>query len=202
MSARGFEAWRLLTQRYSPTGGQYELDAMLALVQRKPARDAVALPGAISKLERDIALYVERTGRTFPEEWRVPTLIQLLPKTQAETLKLRYAEGLTDYKQIVSNILTFSQTMRFEGAYGRGDNDMDIGMMDFDDLTASQLNVFWEAVVAGSMGEDPPPAPHDENGEAFIDGLQRKGKNKGKGKWRGTSAAYSQGSQGKGPDQA
>ena len=101
MSGRGFEAWRLLTQRYSPTGGQYELDAMLALVQRKPARDAISLPGAISKLERDIALYVERTGRSFPEEWRVPTLLQLLPKAQAETLKLRYAEGLTDYRQIV-----------------------------------------------------------------------------------------------------
>ena len=171
MSGRGFEAWRLLTQRYLPTGGQYELDAMLALVQRKPARDAVSLPGAISKLERDIALYVERTGRPFPEEWRVPTLLQLLPKAQAETLKLRYAEGLTDYRQIVANILIFAQTMRFEGAYGRGDNDMDIGSVDFDELTPAQLNVFWEAVIAGSQGEEPPPPPADGN-EHFLDALQ------------------------------
>ena len=60
LNGRGFEAWRLLNNGYSPCGGQYELDAMLALMQRKPVQNAVQVPGAISKLERDIALYIPR----------------------------------------------------------------------------------------------------------------------------------------------
>ena len=101
LNGRGFEAWRLLNHRYSPCGGQYELDAMLALMQRKPVQNAIQVPGAISKLERDIALYTQRTGKPFPEDWKVPILLQLLPKAQADTLKLRYAEGLTNYRTIV-----------------------------------------------------------------------------------------------------
>ena len=116
LEGRGFEAWRILTQRFSPAGGQYELDAMLALLQRKPATDAAGLPDAIAKLERDVELYERRTDRRFPDEWKVPALLQILPKAQADNLKLRYAEGLTDYRQIVQNLLTFSQTLRFDGA--------------------------------------------------------------------------------------
>ena len=62
---------------------------MIALMQRKPVASAVQVPGAISKLERDIALYSQRTGKVFPEEWKVPILLQLLPKSQAETPKCR-----------------------------------------------------------------------------------------------------------------
>ena len=70
LEGQGFEAWHLLVQRYSPCGGQYELDAMLALIQRKPVKDSAAIPGAISRLERDMSLYQQRTGRAFPEEWK------------------------------------------------------------------------------------------------------------------------------------
>ena len=48
LEARGFESWRLLTARYSPCGGQYELDNMLSLLTRKPVKDAVGIPGAAS----------------------------------------------------------------------------------------------------------------------------------------------------------
>ena len=194
LAGRGFEAWRLLTQRYSPCGGQYELDAMIALMQRKPVSNAVQIPGAISKLERDIALYGQRTGKSFPEDWKVPVLLQLLPKAQAEQLKIRYAEGLTNYRTIVENLMTFSQTMRFDGAYGRGDNDMDIGMVDWEDLTVAQTNAYWEAFQRGLAGEEPPPPPEGSD-EQFIDALQRKGKGKGKGK-RGRQGPLTQAYQG------
>ena len=194
LRGRGFEAWRLLTARYSPCGGQYELDAMLALLQRKAVSSAASIPGAISKMERDIEQYTERTGRPVPEEWKVPTLLQLLPKQHAETLKLRYAEGLTEYRTIVANLMTYAQTQRFEGAYGRGDNDMDIGALDqaFEDvweqLPDDQKMQFMQAVWAGAEGEDPAPPPvHGE--ERFVDALVRKGKSKGKGKRQGFMTA-------------
>ena len=89
--------------------------------------------------------------------------------------------------------MTFSQTIRFDGAYARGDNDMDIGSLDWENLDAEHLNVFWESVIKGVEGEEPPPPPeHGE--EPFIDALQRKGKSKGKGKRMGPmSQAFSQG---------
>ena len=96
LEGRGFEAWRLLTQRYSPCGGQYELDNMLALLNRKPVKDAVSIPGAISKLENDLLRHERRSGFAMPEQLKVPLLLQMLPRAQADVLKLRYAEGLTD----------------------------------------------------------------------------------------------------------
>ena len=68
LEGRGFEAWRILTARFSPSGGQYELDAMLALLERKPAKDTASLPDAITKFERDLELYERRTSKRFPDE--------------------------------------------------------------------------------------------------------------------------------------
>ena len=199
LNGRGFEAWRLLNHRYSPCGGQYELDAMLALMQRKPVQNAIQVPGAISKLERDIALYTQRTGKPFPEDWKVPILLQLLPKAQADTLKLRYAEGLTNYRTIVQNLMTFSQTMRFDGAYGRGDNDMDIGAVEWDSLTSEQTNAYWTAFQRGLEGEEPAPPP-PAGDESFIDALIRKGKGKGKSKRGPMTKAYQTGQASRAPN--
>ena len=44
----------------------------------------------------------------MPEQLKVPLLLQMLPKAQADVLKLRYAEGLTDYKRIVENLTVLS----------------------------------------------------------------------------------------------
>lgn len=188
LAARDFEAWRLLNQRYSPCGGQYELDAMTALMQRKPVRSAVEIPGAISRLERDIALYGQRTGKTFPEDWKIQILLQILPKEQAQVLKLRYAEGLTNYRTIVEHLTTFSQTVRFDGAYGRGDNDMDIGAVDWENLSTEHTNAYWDAFQRGLAGEEPLPPPPTEGDELFLDALVRKGKGKGKGKRAGPTS--------------
>ena len=75
LETRGFEAWRLLVKRYAPSGGQYELDAMMALMSLTAVRDVAALPGAISKFERDLALYERRSGRAFPEEFKIPAFL-------------------------------------------------------------------------------------------------------------------------------
>ena len=54
--------------------------------------------------------------------------------------------------------------VRFDGAYSRGDSDMDIGALettDWDDLEPELQKVFYEAQIAGINGEDyaPPPTP-------------------------------------------
>ena len=47
----GFEAWRQLNKRYSPSGGQYEMDMMNALMNPTAARTLNDLPAAIDRCE-------------------------------------------------------------------------------------------------------------------------------------------------------
>ena len=64
----GFEAWRQLTRRYMPSGGQYELDMMARLMNPQKAARIADLPAAILRFERDLQTYQTRTGRAFPVE--------------------------------------------------------------------------------------------------------------------------------------
>ena len=95
-------------------------------------------------------------------------------------MKQKFAEGLADYCKLTEQILTYSQHIRFEGAFGRGNNDMDIWSLDWASLAAEEIIAFYEGVMAGMGGEDPPPPPPGD--EPTLDALQRKGKGKGKGK--------------------
>ena len=45
---------------------------MLSLLTRKPVKDAVSIPGAITKLENDLLRHAKRTGFAMPEQLKVP----------------------------------------------------------------------------------------------------------------------------------
>ena len=95
--------WRLLVKQYNPSGGMYEVDAMMALMTLTAVRDLTALPGAVAKFERDYRLYEKRFGRLFLEEFKVPAFFG--------EMKWKFASDLTDYhsrntktkKSIISN---------------------------------------------------------------------------------------------------
>ena len=76
---RGFEAWRLLSKRYDPKSGTFELDRMLRLTNRKQCANLNELPAAVDQMEKDIRSYEARSVNKFPEEWKMPLLIQLVP---------------------------------------------------------------------------------------------------------------------------
>ena len=82
-------------------------------------------------------LYERRAVRSFPEEFKIPTVLRLLPKSHERELKLKFAMGLTDYGELTQQIMGYSQQIRFEGAYSRGDNDMDVSSLEA-----------WEAFIA------------------------------------------------------
>ena len=127
---------------------------MQALLNPRPVKDVASIPGAITKFERDLELYAEAAGTAFPEEWKVPTFLQILPTAQANELKLRFAQGLGSYRQLTEHLLTYGQQVRMEGAYRRGDNDLDLHSLDWTDLGEHELESFMEGVVAGLSGED------------------------------------------------
>ena len=57
----GFEAWRQLNRRYSPSGGQYELDMMARLMNPHKAQKLADLPAAILRFDRDIQTYESKS---------------------------------------------------------------------------------------------------------------------------------------------
>ncbi len=72
---QGFEAWRRLVRRYSPTGGKFELDRLQHILQRKQCKNLDDMPSAVDKLQRDIRAYEQRSPAKFPEEFKTPLLI-------------------------------------------------------------------------------------------------------------------------------
>jgi hypothetical protein len=170
---------------------------MMALMSLSAVKDITQFPGAISRFERDVKLYERRAGRSFPEEFKIPTVLRLLPKSHERELKLKFAMGLTDYRELTQQIMGYSPQIRFEGAYSGGDNDMDVGALEAWESFIAQASVqevaaFYEGIQAGVSGEDVPLCAPCEDQDGPLDALYRKGKGKGKrGKGYGGSTADS-----------
>ena len=111
-------------------GGMYEVDALMALMTLTAVRDLTALPGAVAKLERNYRLYERRSGRPFPEEFKALAFLKLLPKSYEAEIKWRLASGMVDYGALKESIASYSQHIRSEGSFKRGDNDMDASLLE------------------------------------------------------------------------
>ena len=55
---QGFESWRILVAQYEPSGGAYELDAMMALMTIKECKDMASLPAALARLPEESSVEV------------------------------------------------------------------------------------------------------------------------------------------------
>ena len=119
----GFEAWRQLNKRYSPSGGQYEMDMMNALMNPSAAKTLSELPAAIDRFERNLRTYEAKTGRQFPPEWKTPIFMKLVPKTHLEQIQHKYQMGMRDYETLCSQVRAFSQEAWH---VGRGVDDMQV----------------------------------------------------------------------------
>ena len=125
LEGKGFETWRQLVAKFSPMGGSYEMDMLSAIMSPPQAKDLTSLAGAIGRFERDWKLWEKQSGERFPERFKVTALLKIFPKSpQTDDLKWRFMQGLTDYNNMISQVVSYSQHIRHQGAYGRGDNDM------------------------------------------------------------------------------
>ena len=123
----GFEAWRQLHKRFSPSGGQYELDMFARLMNPQQCTRIEQLPGAILRFERDIRTYELRTGRSFPAESKTQTFLCILHNSHKDELVWRYQMGTRDYETLVSSVRGFSQEAWFSQ---KGPSDMDVDNVD------------------------------------------------------------------------
>ena len=70
--------------------------------------------------------YEKRTGRMFPPEFKVPAFLRMVPRSHASGMRWRFSQGATDYDTLRSSILIYTQHVRFDAVYSKGDNDMQI----------------------------------------------------------------------------
>ena len=50
----------------------------------------------------------------------------MVPRSHASDIRWRFSQGATDYDTLKSSILTYTQHVRFDTAYSKGDKDMQI----------------------------------------------------------------------------
>ena len=198
LEGKGFETWRQLVAKFSPMGGSYEMDMLSAIMSPPQAKDLTSLAGAIGRFERDWKLWEKQSGERFPERFKVTALLKIFPKSpQTDDLKWLFMQGLTDYNNMISQVVSYSQHIRHQGAYGRGDNDMAVdslamaapgqepALADWIDYGPGEVASFYEGITSGLCdpeGTEPvEPQPFDQP----CDALFRKGKGKGRAKGKG-----------------
>ena len=129
---KGFEAWRLLAHRYNPMGGQLELTKMQHLLHKSAVKSLSELPAAVDAFEKEIDMYNRRNPNNFPEEWKLPILLELIPTSHKRELTTKYTLGERNYKKMRDAIVEFANESRVlkQNQTHRGAADMDVDAME------------------------------------------------------------------------
>ena len=95
------------------------------------------------------------------------------------------AKGLSNYSSMVAHIESYSAHIRNDGAFGRGDNDMDVSTMEVEayiaQAPADEQAAFYQGVAAGVIQDDSAPPPTISEDRSLC-ALYNKGMGKGTGK--------------------
>ena len=73
----GFEAWRQLKRRYTPTGGATQIDRTMRMMNKKACKSIANLPAAIDLLDRELRRDEEASGHRVPDHTRIALLVRL-----------------------------------------------------------------------------------------------------------------------------
>ena len=143
--------------------------------------------------------------RQFPPELKVPAILRKVPRSHASDLRWRFSKGARVNDTLKSCILAYTQHVRFDSAYSKSDNDMQVeafGYEKSDDWSdwisvaePSEVSAFYEGVAAGLSWECPEvPVPEDSR-DMLLDALyhKSKGKDKGKNKGKGQKGNFQDG---------
>ena len=104
---------------------------------------------------------------------KIYIFLKIFPKGQEAELKLKFAQGLTDYLFLTDHLLKFGQQARMDGAYGRGDNDYDLNYVGWSQLSEEELQAFVDGIAAGAQGEEVGEEVGDEAQRFLLDGSDR-----------------------------
>ena len=103
---QGFEAWRLLNERYNSVGEMYTLDKMNSLMHGKVCKSIADMPIAIADFEKNLKVFSERTGETFPNILKLPILMQMVPISWKKEVEAHFrVPGATKTYESLSDML-------------------------------------------------------------------------------------------------
>ena len=75
----GPEAWRQICLRYDPVGESFVFDSMTKLMDVERCAKMIDVPAAITRWKKSLGAFTKRTGKTIPDEWRLPILFKMVP---------------------------------------------------------------------------------------------------------------------------
>ena len=88
--------------------GNFELTKMNRLISRKLCNNLSDLPAAIDMLEKNLRHYETSMGAEFPQEFKIPMLMQILPEAHRKDLQMKYETGQNEFRIICDNISAFA----------------------------------------------------------------------------------------------
>ena len=84
LEGRGFETWRQLKAEFEPRGGPFELKVMTSLMHPPQCKDIASMHEAIVQWEIRMQKWEQRTGKLYPEDFRLPGLDGMVPEAFRE----------------------------------------------------------------------------------------------------------------------
>ena len=84
-------AWRQLSIRFDPIGESFVFDQMASLMEVPRCKQLIDLPAALTKWERSLRSFSERTGgsQAVPPEWKLPILFKMIPLNMMSEIKIK-----------------------------------------------------------------------------------------------------------------
>ena len=191
LDGRGFETWRRMKEEFEPRGGPWEMKVMASLMAPPKAKSLATMYDEVVQWETRIYKWEQRTGKSYPAEFKLTNLHMMVPDEFKEEFDRRFAFESHDYGSLILSLKAYAQQKKYqrfgqaiEKAASRDPNAMDLDAVDWE----KELNKAYREGVQHCDEES--WEPDYNTGDANLDALMRdryqqgKAKGKGKGGWR------------------
>ena len=104
----------------------YTYDKMNSLMHQHQVKSISAMPAAIAKFEKDLKVFFDRTGETFPEVLKLPILLQMVPAAWKKEIEAQFrVPGAAKTYEALSNMVCgIGNEERYKE--GRRGDDMEV----------------------------------------------------------------------------
>lgn len=188
---RGFEAWRLISERFNSTGEMYTFDKMNSIMKQSPVKHISTMPAAIAKFEKDLKVFRERTSTEFPDILKLPILIQMIPTkwTQHFEAQFRMPGVVKSYESLTKQLINLGNEERYNERRGPDAMECDALEKEEREKTAGETEPAggytdrdWDDWANKRTEELDERKRALQDLELEVDWLGKSGKGKGKGK--------------------
>ena len=192
LDGRGFETWRRLKEEFEPRGGPWEVKVMASLMSPPKSRNLAAMYDDVVQWETRVYKWEQRTGKTYPPEFKLTNLNMMIPDEYKEEFDRRFAFESHDYDSLVASLKAYAQQKKYqkfgqviEKAAVKDPNAMDLDVVSWD----RNLEMAYQE---GMQHYDDDYEPEYDTGNPSLNALMRnsynrgraaKGKGKGRGSW-------------------